>query len=183
MSDDKPSRLKKLKEAGQKKLDSWLQDKIVDPAYELDEDLGDLAAGGAAVGSAGYDMLVPDSEADLAMAALPVGRLGKAASKAIDPQHLRQWNRALENAREMPGELEKILAKGRDAFVEELEVADALLRKRGRDMSDGARRYRERTDIPVADSIDYGGGIQKNAFLSTSQGLSDPKVTATRKRK
>lgn len=68
--------VKRFKQQAMGKLDSYLQ-KNVDRAYELNEALGDVAAGGAAVSSAMADTLLPDSATDL----LPVGKLTKGVKK------------------------------------------------------------------------------------------------------
>lgn len=74
--------VKRFKQQAMGKLDSYLQQNV-DRAYELNEVLGDVAAGGAAVSSAMADTLLPDSGTDL----LPVGRLMKGVKgmKVIKP--------------------------------------------------------------------------------------------------
>lgn len=91
--------VKNLKQKAMGKLDSYLQ-KNVDRAYELNEALGDVAAGGAAVSSAAADTLLPDSATDL----LPVGKVASGIKRAM-PAPVKELLR--KNMREKGFDLKK----------------------------------------------------------------------------
>lgn len=96
--------VKRFRQQAIGKLDSYLQGNV-DRAYELNEVLGDVAAGGAALSSAAAETLLPESATDL----IPVGK----ATQAIK--------------RVMPGPVKELLRKNmREKGFDMKKTEDAL---------------------------------------------------------
>lgn len=112
MAEKKSGRIKEVKETGQKKLDTWLQDNVVDPAYQVGETVGDVANAGASTASAAYDTFVPGSPEEVALSAVgPVGKLGKAASGAVKAEKAVAAGAKAEQTLK-PGIVEKLKSLG-----------------------------------------------------------------------
>lgn len=109
------SKYQKLRKSGLKRLDSWLQDKVVDPLAKSGHE--DLGAAIATVPSTAAEFLAPESEADLAMAVTPVGKISKSLKKLSMPEgatksaFMKEWNAMSGETRAGLGKLEDWLSE------------------------------------------------------------------------
>lgn len=68
---------KSLGKQAKESLDNWLEEYISNPMYAAGYE--NLGPGLAAAGSAAGELFIPEDVADVAMAAIPMGKLGKVA--------------------------------------------------------------------------------------------------------